>query len=109
MDTIRSKIVIVDDSMANLTMGRNMLKTFYEVYPAPSAAKLFEILENVRADLILLDIEMPEMSGYEALKKLKADKRFENIPVIFLTAKNDEESELEGLDRGAVDYIAKPF
>ena len=109
MDTIRSKIIIVDDSMANLTMGRNMLKTFYEVYPAPSAAKLFEILENVRADLILLDIEMPEMSGYEAIKKLKADKRFENIPVIFLTAKNDEDSELEGLDHGAVDYIAKPF
>ena len=95
--------------MANLTMGRNMLKTFYEVFPAPSAEKLFEILENVLPDLILLDIEMPETNGYEALKKLKADKRFEDIPVIFLTAKNDEDSELEGFDLGAVDYISKPF
>ncbi|MCL1927661.1 MAG: response regulator [Treponema sp.] len=109
MDDIRHKIIIVDDSMANLTMGRNMLKTFYEVYPAPSAAKLFEILENILPDLILLDIEMPEINGYEVIKRLKADKRSEDIPVIFLTAKNDEDSELEGFDLGAVDYISKPF
>ena len=109
MDDIRHKVIIVDDSIANLTMGRNMLKTFYEVYPAPSAAKLFEILENVLPDLILLDIEMPETNGYETIKMLKADKRFKEIPVIFLTAKNDEDSELEGLDLGAVDYISKPF
>ena len=109
MSTIRSRIIIVDDSIANLTMGRNMLKTFYEVFPAPSAAKLFEILENALADLILLDIEMPDMNGYEAIKKLKADKRFAEIPVIFLTAKTDESSELEGFDLGAVDYISKPF
>ena len=109
MDTIRSKIVIVDDSMANLTMGRNMLKPFYEVYPAPSTEKLFEILENIQADLILLDIEMPETNGYEAIKKLKADNRFADIPVIFLTSRNDENSELEGFDLGAVDYISKPF
>ena len=109
MDDTRHKIIIVDDSMANLTMGRNMLKTFYEVYPAPSAAKLFEILENILPDLILLDIEMPEINGYETIKKLKGDKRFEDIPVIFLTAKNDEDSELEGFDLGAVDYISKPF
>jgi putative two-component system response regulator len=90
-------------------MGRNMLKTFHEVYPAPSAAKLFEILENVLPDLILLDIEMPEMNGYEAIKLLKADARYADIPVIFLTAKDDESSELEGFSLGAVDYVAKPF
>jgi putative two-component system response regulator len=95
--------------MANLTMGRNMLKTFYEVYPAPSAAKLFEILENVLPDLILLDIEMPEMNGYETIKKLKSDTNFADIPVVFLTSKNDESSELEGFDLGAVDYVSKPF
>jgi len=109
MDAARYKIILVDDNMANLTMGRNMLKTFYEVYPAPSAAKLFEILENVIPELILLDIEMPEMDGYETIKKLKADPRFADIPVIFLTAKSDENSELEGFDLGAVDYISKPF
>jgi len=109
MEDTRYKIIMVDDNVANLTMGRNMLKTFYEVYPAPSAAKLFEILENILPDLVLLDIEMPEMNGYEAIKKLKADARFADIPVIFLTAKNDENSELEGLDLGAVDYLSKPF
>ena len=109
MEDTRSKIVLVDDNMANLTLGRNMLKTFYEVYPAPSAEKLFEILGNVIPDLVLLDIEMPEMNGYEAIKKMKANPLFADIPVIFLTAKNDESSELEGFNLGAVDYVAKPF
>ena len=95
--------------MTNLSMGRDMLKPYYEVYPAPSAVKLFEILENVMPDLILLDIEMPEMNGYEAIKKIKADLRFSDIPVIFLTAKGDEESELEGFELGAMDYVSKPF
>ena len=109
MEDTRYKIILVDDNMANLATGRNLLKTFYEVYPAPSAAKLFEILENIIPDLILLDIEMPEMNGYEVMKKMKEDSRYNDIPVIFLTAKNDESSELEGFDLGAVDYIAKPF
>jgi putative two-component system response regulator len=86
-----------------------MLKTFYEVYPAPSAAKLFEILENVVPDLVLLDIEMPEINGYEAMKRMKSDPRLSDTPVIFLTAKSDEESELEGFNLGAKDYISKPF
>ena len=106
---MRHKIIFVDDNMANLTIGKNILKTFYEVYPAPSAAKLFEILENVLPDLVLLDIEMPEMNGYEAIKRMKADPRFSDIPVIFLTAKSDESSELEGFELGAADYVAKPF
>jgi len=105
----RYKIILVEDNAANLTMGRNLLRTFYEVYPAPSAAKLFQILENVTPDLVLLDIEMPEMNGYEAIKIMKADSRFSDIPVIFLTAMNDENSEMEGFDLGAADYIHKPF
>jgi len=109
MKTIRHKIILVDDNETNLTMGRNILKTFYEVYPALSAAKLFEILEKINPDLILLDIEMPEINGFEAIKKLKADERFCDIPVVFVTAKSDDKSELEGLDLGAVDYISKPF
>ena len=109
MENTRNKIILVDDNKANLTIGKNMLKTFYEVYPAPSAAKLFEILMNVIPDLILLDIEMPEMNGYEAMKKLKADPRYTDIPVVFLTSKNDEDSELKGLNLSAVDYVYKPF
>ena len=109
MEDGRRKIIMVDDNRANLDMGRNMLKPFYEVYPAQSANKFFEILENVLPDLVLLDIEMPEMNGYEAIKKMKADSRFDDIPVIFLTAKSDESSELEGFELGASDYVSKPF
>jgi len=109
MSKERSKIILVDDNQANLDQGRSLLKTFYEVFPAKSAAKLFEILENITPDLILLDIAMPEMDGYEAIKVLKNDSRHADIPVIFLTSKGDVESELEGFDLGAVDYVQKPF
>ena len=109
MGNIRNKIILVDDNMSNLTMGKSILQPFYKTYPAPSATTLFEMLENMIPDLILLDIEMPEINGFEAIKKLKADERFKDIPVIFLTVKNDEKSELEGLELGAVDYVSKPF
>jgi len=109
MESGRSKIILVDDNRASLDAGRNMLRTFYEVYPALSAAGLFDLLENVIPDLVLLDIEMPGMNGYEAIAKMKNNPRFADIPVIFLTAKNDESSELEGFDLGAVEYISKPF
>ena len=109
MENTRSKIIMVDDNAANLTIGRALLKAHYEVYPAPSAAKLFEILKKVTPDMILLDIEMPDMDGYEAISRLKGDERFRDIPVIFLTVKNDEESEMRGFDLGAADYVYKPF
>ena len=109
MSNIRKTIVLVDDNVSNLTTGRNMLKTFYQVIPVASARDMFETLKEVTPDLILLDIEMPEMSGYEAIVELKADERLKDIPVIFLTAKDDSDSELEGLDLGAVDYVTKPF
>ena len=109
MSIIRSKIILVDDIMANLDQGKNMLRTFYEVYPALSASRMFELLEKIIPNLILLDIDMPEINGYEAIKKLKADVRYADIPVIFLTALNDTNSEVEGFDLGAVDYVTKPF
>ncbi|MDR1576898.1 MAG: response regulator [Deltaproteobacteria bacterium] len=105
----RQKIMLVDDNMANLAIGKNMLKEFHEVFPIPSGGKLFEVLERVTPALILLDVMMPEMDGYEAIRRLKADRRWSDIPVIFLTSKNDERSELEGLSLGAIDYVTKPF
>ena len=105
----RSRIILVDDIIPNLDQGRNILKPYFEVYPAPSGAKLFEILDNILPDLILLDIEMPVMDGYEAMRRLKANPRYADIPVIFLTSKDDESSEMEGFDLGAVDYVTKPF
>jgi signal transduction histidine kinase/CheY-like chemotaxis protein len=109
MPRSRSTIILVDDDMTNLEMGRSLLKDRYKVFPAESGEKLFEILENVTPDLILLDIEMPEMNGYEVIKKLKADSRFVNIPVIFLTARSDEDSEMAGFEFGAAEYVTKPF
>jgi DNA-binding response OmpR family regulator len=75
----------------------------------PSPTLLEDALEQMTPELILLDIEMPEMSGYEVLKILKANEATQNIPVIFLTSKTDGESELEGLSLGAIDYVTKPF
>ncbi|MDR0669310.1 MAG: response regulator [Treponema sp.] len=109
MKNERQIIFFVDDNIANLTAGKAMLKDHYDVFPLASGSRLFEILEKVRPDLILLDIEMPEMNGYAAIKKLKADETTRDIPVIFLTTRNDSGSELEGLNLGAIDYIFKPF
>ena len=109
MENIRGRIILVDDIQSNLDQGRNILKPYYDVYPAPSAARLFAMLEKIMPDLILLDIEMPETDGYETIKILKSDERYKSIPVIFVTARDDESSEYKGLDLGAADYVSKPF
>jgi len=102
-------IFVVDDNNTNLLTAKIALDETYRTFALPSASGMFKLIEKITPDLILLDIDMPEMDGFEAIKKLKADERFSDIPVIFLTIKNDEESELEGFDLGAVDYIMKPF
>jgi putative two-component system response regulator len=105
----RKIILLVDDNMASLSMGKNILKDKYNVFPIPSGEKLFDILRKVSPDLILLDVEMPGMDGYEVIKKLKAEKKYQDIPVIFLTSQSDPGNELEGLRLGAIDYVPKPF
>ena len=109
MEKRRKTIMLVDDNVANLTAGKNMLKDTYEVFPIPSGEKLFLLLQKITPDLILLDIEMPGMNGYQVITKLKEDEATAGIPVIFLTSWSDPESELEGLSLGAVDYVFKPF
>jgi putative two-component system response regulator len=106
---MQKTIFVVDDSDTNLTRAKQALDGTYRVFTLPSTAKMFSLFEKVVPDIILLDIEMPEMNGYEAIKKIKADPSLADIPVIFLTGKVDEDSELEGFDLGAVDYISKPF
>ena len=103
------KIIAVDDSITNLIALKNILKSLYEVYTVSSAAKMFELLTKFKPDLILLDVEMPDLSGYEAALFLRNNREYKNIPIIFVTSKSDTESEMEGLDLGAVDYIYKPF
>ena len=109
METGRSTVFLVDDDITNLTVGKNVLSGPYNVITLNSAALMMEMLKSIQPDLILLDVDMPEMDGYEAIKKLKADKKTANIPVVFLTAMGNEEMELKGLSLGAIDYIAKPF
>jgi CheY-like chemotaxis protein len=109
MESEKKLIMLVDDNIANLKIGNNLLEEKYTVATAPSAAKMFNLLKNNIPALILLDIDMPEMNGYEAIKILKSNQETKDIPVIFLTAKNESEDELEGLSLGAIDYITKPF
>jgi CheY-like chemotaxis protein len=104
----RKTIIVVDDSDVNLVICKKILKPFYEVYSAPSATRLFKLMEHIKPDLIMLDVEMPDINGYEAARMLKEEADFREIPIIFLTARNDPVSEKIGLNLGAVDYIIKP-
>ncbi|MBF0507002.1 MAG: PAS domain S-box protein [Nitrospirae bacterium] len=107
--TSKQKILLVDDTPSNLLVLGEELKADYEVFIATSGeSALKKIFENP-PDLILLDIIMPGMDGYEVCRRLKESKSTHDIPVIFITAKNAEEDETKGLDIGAVDYITKPF
>jgi putative two-component system response regulator len=102
-------IMVVDDNITNLKFAKSALAEVYDVLTVPSAAKMFKILESSSPAMIFLDIDMPETNGYEAIKILKADPATRHIPVIFLTGKNDSDSEVDGLSLGAVDYVTKPF
>ena len=106
---MRKKIIMVDDNITNLTVAKNLLVDTYDVFTVPSAKKLFMLLEKLTPDIILLDIEMPEMNGYETIEILKSKETSAKIPVIFLTADYTPESEAKGLSLGAVDYVTKPF
>ena len=105
----KQKIMLVDDNMANLAIAKGMLEELYDFYPLPSASRLFKFLEHVKPDLILLDVDMPDMDGYGIIKILKADQKYADIPVIFITARTEEADELKGFALGAVDYVTKPF
>jgi len=109
MGTNKKTIFYVDDAVTNLTIVKNTLAETYNIFTMNSGALLLKMLEKNIPDLILLDVEMPEMNGYEAIKIIKGKKETKHIPIIFLTAMNDIESELEGLSLGAIDYIIKPF
>ena len=102
-------IFVIDDSDVNLITAKRALEGKYNVRTMPSAVKMLSIIEKIRPDLILLDIEMPEMDGFAAITKLKENKNTADIPVIFLTAYETDEIEALGLEHGAIDFIKKPF
>jgi putative two-component system response regulator len=109
MDSIKKRIFLVDDDVTNLKLGKAALKGVYDVWTVPSADKLFELLADVIPDMVILDIDMPGVTGYDAIKRLKSEAPWREIPVIFLTGMNNTDAEVKGLSLGAVDYINKPW
>jgi len=106
---IKKTIFVVDDNDTNLTAAQSVLSKEYKVIALTSATQLFTALKRFNPDLILLDIEMPGTDGFEAMKQLKANYLYSQIPVIFLTALSDSINEAYGIELGAVDFIMKPF
>ena len=105
----KKTIFVVDDSSTNLAIAEQALEKHYLAITLSSAAKMFTALTKITPNLILLDISMPEVGGFEAIKRLKANNLYADIPVIFLTGLNDDETEAAGIELGAVDFITKPF
>ena len=105
-----SNVLIVDDVPDNLSLLSNILEEMnIDVEIASSGQKALRMIENRKPDLILLDISMPEMDGFEVCNRLKADTKFSNIPIIFLTARTEIQDIIKGFKLGAVDYVTKPF
>ncbi|MDR2732078.1 MAG: response regulator, partial [Fibromonadaceae bacterium] len=102
-------IFVVDDNNTNLTKAKEVLGSHYRVLALPSAEKMFALFVKIKPDLILLDIDMPEMDGFVAIEKLKANESTAHIPIMFLTASTDVEMEAKGIKLGAIDFVKKPF
>jgi CheY-like chemotaxis protein len=109
-EATQAKLLIVDDKAANLDLLREMLAPFdYQIFFATSGAKALEIATSALPDLVLLDVMMPEMDGFETCRRFKEDESLREIPVIFVTARTDVEDLARGFAAGAVDYITKPL
>ena len=105
----RARLLIVDDEPINIRMLDAMLRDDYDISAATSGEQALKRAFTTPPDLILLDIQMPTMDGYEVCRRLKDNEHTRDIPIIFVTAKTDTAEEIRGLELGAVDYITKPF
>ncbi|MCP4686680.1 MAG: response regulator, partial [Desulfobacterales bacterium] len=109
-DKKRKSVLVVDDNLQNLQYLGNILEeNGFEPTLTRSGPRALKFLEHETPDLILLDIMMPEMDGYEVCKIIKEDVAVKDIPVIFITAKTETDDIVKGFDAGGVDYITKPF
>jgi len=106
---LSDKILIVDDHIGSLHLLDSLLKVDYTVILAKTGPQALALARHQLPDLILMDVRMPEMDGYQVLKALRGDERTSMIPVIFITGLDKPEDEAQGLQLGAVDYIVKPF
>lgn len=109
-ENIKQKILMVDDEPLNISVVAEILFQKYDLLVATNGEKALQIIHSdIKPDLILLDIMMPGMSGFEVAARIKENHKTSHIPIIFLTAKNDNESIVKGFELGAVDYLSKPF
>ena len=106
---MRHRLLIVDDQAANVRVMAEALKDEYDICFATTGAKALELASNAEVDLVLLDVVMPDLDGFEVCRRLKSDDRTSSIPIIFVTAREEVEDEAMGFDVGGVDYIAKPI
>ena len=106
--SVKATILVVDDSADNLEVISGVLRDLYKVKVANNGEKALQIVRSSPPDLILLDVMMPELAGYEVCTRLKDNPATRDIPVLFLTALTTAEDERKGLELGAEDYIAKP-
>ncbi|MCF8029526.1 MAG: diguanylate cyclase [Desulfohalobiaceae bacterium] len=108
--TDKASILVVDDERTNRKVLSDLLKENYQVLPAKNGEQALQRLQNdTDIDLVLLDVMMPDMDGYEVLRRMKAEEGTKDIPVIFITALDSAHDEEKGLRLGAADYITKPF
>ena len=106
---MKKLIMLIDDDPTNLITGKTVLQETYDVLTVNSGTRALELLERKLPDLILMDINMPEMDGFETIRRVRANEATAKIPVIFLTASAAADNEYEGLALGAADYITKPY
>jgi class 3 adenylate cyclase len=107
---VNARILIVDDTPANIQAAAGILKSEgYQLTIATTGQQALDILERIRPDLILLDVMMPHLDGFETCRRLKASGLWREIPVVFLTARTEVTDIVKGFEVGAVDYVAKPF
>jgi putative two-component system response regulator len=104
-----ARIMVVDDASSCLRLAKSALAGADDVYTVPSGERMLELMESARPDLIILDISMPGMDGFDAIKALKSNPATEEVPVIFVTESSDTRTQAEGFRLGAVDFISKPF
>lgn len=105
----KPSVLVVDDDIMNLQIAEKMLTDGFRVYTVDSGEKALDFLKSQIPDLVLLDIHMPDMNGFAVLERMRADRVFREIPVIFLTADDDQDTEVRGFQAGALDFITKPF
>ena len=105
----RFRILIVDDEPVNIQIISSVLRDEYDILTALNGHDAIDMLEEQKPDLILLDVMMSDITGFDVCKIIKADERFADLPVIFLTALDTQEGELQGLELGGIDYITKPI